>query len=367
MMNKGRNSPLHVAKRAKNDEFYTRLQDIEAEVDHYVKGSGRNKHNPFEGKVVYLNCDDPFESNFFKYFAMKFKPLGLRGLIATTYEGSYLTGKGPVLKGIAGLRPALEAGQEVRAYGVELTDVRDLTGDGEVGWDDIEQMLRIDPSVVFPLEGDGDFRSDECVELLKRSDVVVTNPPFSLFREYVAQLIEHEKQFLIIGNMNAITYKETFPLIKDGKVWLGMRPVGKEMFFGLTEEYQVEVQATRREGSAWKIVNGEVMGRIAMACWFTNLDNRKRHEELDLVRYYEGNEDEYPRYDNYDAIEVSKVKDIPADYEGVMGVPITFLDKHNPEQFEIVRFRHGDDGRDVRYGDKTPYFRILVRNHNPQK
>lgn len=727
------NSNLHGAKRAKNDEFFTRLQDIEAEVAHYVRSSGRNKRNPFEGAVVYLNCDDPFESNFFKYFAMKFRPLGLKALIATTYVGSYLTGKGLALEEIAGLRPALDAGQEVRAYGVELTDVRDVTGDGEVGWDDIEQMLRTDPSVAFPLEGDGDFRSEECVELLRRSDVVVTNPPFSChdsqtdvltdqgwkrfedvadndlicslnlemdrveyvrfveryrkrvdgellhfssraldvmvtedhrmvartldgspvrvgsqgeelliradevkksyrlpragfswrgqrveefvlpgvmqteqytrreirvperridmgdwleffgfwladghvrqglnvhghprymvsitqdgdneqhvldlfsrigfeakpqqkkgrntrnyevyskqlwtyleqfgvsetkfvprwvlkldtellqrfwdgytagdgqltedqvrlgsvsrqlmedmqevvlklfgrvvsvrssthvtprrgiekgyyqliwnpdgknnvasqygapqrveyhddvhclelerngvmlvrrngkvswsgncFREYVAQLIEHDKKFLIIGSKNAITYKEIFPLIKGTKLWIGGRPFAGGMWF--------EVPA----GEVWdKEVDGKQLRNVP-SCWFTNLDHRKRHEELDLVRYYEGNEDAYPRYDNYDAIEVSKVKDIPADYEGVMGVPITFLDKHNPEQFEIVgSFNAGAagvelgseyrmtqvSGKNIMWNGplvagKPMYKRIMIRNLNPQK
>lgn len=354
------NSNLHGAKRAKNDEFFTRLQDIEAEVAHYVRRSGRNKRNPFEGAVVYLNCDDPFKSNFFKYFAMKFKPLGLKGLIATTYADSYLTGRGLALAEIAGLRSALEAGQEIKAYGVELTDVRDVTGDGEVGWDDIEQMLRADPSVVFPLEGDGDFRSAECVELLKRSDIVVTNPPFSLFREYVAQLIEHDKKFLILGNINAITYKETFPLIKEGKIWPGVA-FNKAFTFAVPDSYFSKTG--ERDAGGHQIV------KVPAIAWFTNLDHGKRHEDLDLIRYYEGNEDAYPRYDNYDAIEVSKVKDIPADYEGVMGVPITFLDKHNPDQFEIVGYPDGKvgPGQWIPYiGGKTRYARILIRNLDPQ-
>ncbi len=228
---------------------------------------------------------------------------------------------------------------------------------------------------VFYLKGDGDFRSRECVELLKQSDIVVTNPPFSLFREYVAQLMEHEKEFLIIGNQNAITYKEIFPLIKENRVWLGITPKGQDMLFDVPENYAEELLATKKEGSAYKLIEGVVKGRLGNAAWFTNLDHKKKHEELILYRKY--SPEEYPKYDNYDAIEVSKVKDIPIDYDGVMGVPITFLDKHNPDQFEIVGM--GEDNGTGHSGGvwnggsksclvsgKAKFKRIFIRNKGVQ-
>lgn len=337
-MTVSKNSNLHGAKRAKNDEFYTRIEDIEAEVRHYhdpvIPGLGVSpKRNPFRGATVYMNCDDPQWSNFWRFFALKFDELEIGRLISTHYE---IDGS-----------PSYAMFLERDANGAMIDHGRDETG---VPMGRVEQLA-----------GNGDFRSEECVELLKQSDIVVTNPPFSLFREYVVQLMEYEKKFLIIGNMNAITYKEIFPLIKDLRVWLGTWPLGKEMFFGLTDDYREEIQRTKREGSAWKVKNGVVMGRIAMACWFTNLDHKKRHEELELYRSYAKTPEDYPKYDNYDAIEVSKVKHIPYDYDGVMGVPITFLDKFNPDQFEIVQFRVGNDGKDLTYSGKTPYFRILVK------
>ena len=213
---------------------------------------------------------------------------------------------------------------------------------------------------IVPLKGEGDFRSRECVDLLKQSDIVVTNPPFSLFREYVELLMEHEKKFVIIGNKNAITYKEIFRLVKDGKLWVGNTPMGKDMLFDVPQDYAEELVATKKEGSAYKIVDGVIKGR-SQSIWFTNLDYEKRHEDLILYKRYLGNENEYPKYDNYDAVNVDKTKDIPMDYDGAMGVPITFLDKHNPGQFKIIRFRKGDDGKDLIINEKYPYFRILIR------
>ena len=284
------NASLGKAKAAKNDEFYTQLTDIEKELRHY------RKH--FNGKTVLCNCDDPFESNFFKYFVLNFKRLGLKKLIATCYEGS----------AVAEYRNGT-----AKPYKAVVTAVHDTTGDGGIDTNDIKALFESGENELTELDGNGDFRSEECLALLDEADIVVTNPPFSLFREYVSVLMEHQKKFVIMGNINAVTYKEFFPLLKDGVVWLGCEsPCGFFTPEGMTKK-----------------VN-------ALTRWFTNLDIKKHHEELILVKKYAGHEDEYPTYDNYDAIEVSKVADIPLDYDGVMGVPITFMDKYNPEQFEII-------------------------------
>jgi len=266
------NKNLNKAKSVKVDEFYTQLPDIERELKHYWEH--------FRGKVVYCNCDDPSWSKFFLYFSLNFKKLGLRRLITTHYSG----GDGNSLPAFRLIYNGEQVGNE--------PDLRKL-------------------DVRF-LEGDGDFRSPECVELLKQADIVVTNPPFSLFREFVDQLVRYKKQFLIIGNDNAITYKGLFKLIKDNKIWLG---------YGKVKEFARPDRSTQKFGNIG---------------WYTNLEAKKRHEELVLYRTYVGNEQDYPKYDNYDAIEVSRVKDIPMDYVGVMGVPINFLDKHNPDQFELI-------------------------------
>ena len=288
----------------KNDEFYTQLTDIENELKYY------RQH--FKNKVVYCNCDDARESNFFKFFSLNFEFLGLKKLISTGYKEN---GKGVVLI------------YEGDKNGNRMPDLEEIE--------------------IKELQGNGDFRSKECIEYLKQADIVVTNPPFSLFREYVAQLMEYNKQFLIIGSQNAITYKEIFPLIKDNKLWLGVN---------LVKEF---IQP-----------NGEIK-KFGNICWFTNLINKKRNYPLDLYMKY--SKDYYPKYDNYDAIEVSKVCEIPMDYEGVMGVPITFLDKYNPNQFEIVGWsRHNDmnmDGgywlggkNDATINGKDVYRRILIRH-----
>lgn len=285
-----KNNNLHCAKKAKNDEFYTRLTDIEKELVHYKEF--------FKDKIVYCNCDDDEESQFWKYFELCFEHLGLKKLIATHYDS------------------------EKPTYKIELT--KDINGDGKVTKEDI---------VKTPLKSNGDFRSEECIELLKEADIVVTNPPFSLFREYIDQLIRYNKKFLIIGNPNAITYKEIFPLIKDNKLWVGYKSMGADMLFTTSKEYEQELRATKKEGSGYRIIDGNFYAR-ASAIWFTNLPTKKRNEELILFRKYDPVT--YPTYDNYDAINVDKVADIPEDYNGVMGVPITFLDSYCPKQFEII-------------------------------
>jgi Adenine-specific methyltransferase EcoRI len=287
------------AKTAKADEFYTQLADIERELKHY------RRH--FKGKVVYCNADDPRISNFFHYFSHNFERVGLKRLITTCYQSEE--------------RDRFSKGDSEHAIYLEYAG--DRSGNRVPDPDEIG---------VHHLEGDGDFRSAECLELLKQADVAVTNPPFSLLREYVAQLVEHDKKFVILGNKNAVTYAEIFPLIQANRLWVGHTPMGTEMLFDVTEEFGRELVASGKDRK-YTITDGVVRAR-AQACWFTNLDFAKRHEDLILYKRYSS--EEYPTYDNYDAIEVSRVENIPLDYDGVMGVPITFLDKHNPAQFEIL-------------------------------
>lgn len=311
------NKTLQAARKEKNDEFYTQLADIENELKHY------KQH--FEGKTVLCNCDDPYESNFFKYFAMNFNFLKLKKLIATCYDSSPIAFTQLSLLGDGKTIP----NGSRKAYRIELTEVKDYNGDGAIDLSDVEYMLRYGDNPPKKLNGNGDFRSEECLELLKQADIVVTNPPFSLFREYVAKLIEYDKKFIIIGNQNAITYKEIFPLLKDNKMWLGYNS-GAQIF---------RVPATIERKNLF-VRDGVTYAKFGNICWYTNLEQPKRHELLPLYKKY--TPEEYPKYDNYDAIEVSKVADIPYDYfpsessNGDMGVPITFLDKYNPEQFEII-------------------------------
>ncbi|MBR1551572.1 MAG: adenine-specific methyltransferase EcoRI family protein [Muribaculaceae bacterium] len=303
------NKNLNAAKAAKKDEFYTQLTDIERELQHYWPH--------FRGKTVLCNCDDPYESNFFKYFALCFNQLGLKKLICTCYNGSPVQGSELIIR-----FDDLDSEPRKQAFKVEITEVPDLNGDGAVDLTDVRTLLQNDKNVLSLLRT-GDFRDPECVELLKQADVVVTNPPFSLFREYVAQLIKYDKKFLIVGHQNAVTYKEVFPLIRDNKIWLGYGFKGAAAHF--VSPYEDKATAgNHRDG----------MIRVSGVNWFTNMEIPKRHEELDLVCHY--SPENYPHYDNYDAIEVGKTADVPCDYEGVMGVPITFLDKYNPEQFEII-------------------------------
>lgn len=316
-----KNTNLHNAKTAKNDEFYTQLSDIEKEMVHYK--------DFFKGKVVYCNCDDARESNFFKYFSMNFEHLGLKKLISTGYKAD---GKGVV-----------------------LVYEGDKNGNRRVDENEI---------VVKELNGNGDFRSDECIEFLKEADVVVTNPPFSLFRQYVKQLMDYGKKFIIIGNQNAITYKEIFPYIKNNEMWMGLSMNGSNRWFSAPDKYEVNEKA-----AGYKVVNGKKMFFVNGVAWFTNIPHFQRNEPIDLYRKY--NDKDFPKYDNYDAIECGKVSEIPMDYEGVIGVPITFLYKYNPTQFEIVGIMsgargegliNGNDGRVKFYvKGKGVYARILIR------
>ena len=324
------NKNLHKAKDNKKDEFYTQLVDIERELKYY------KQH--FKGKVVYCNCDDPRVSNFFHYFSYNFEKLGLKKLIATCYKNQDMD--------------LFSENNSERAIYLEY--------EGDLNKNKIPDPNEIG---VSPLKGDGDFRSKESIELLRQSDIVVTNPPFSLFREYVAQLIGYNKKFLIVGHQNAITYKEIFPLIQNNQIWLGYGFKGGAGHF-INKHYEDYATATDRK---------EGMIRVSGVHWFTNLEINKRHE--DLILYKNFTPEQYPKYDNYDAIEVSKTKDIPVDYVGVMGVPITFMDKYNPDQFEIIGatesegkgFSNGlwDEGsKDAQRfsNNKRVYKRIFIRN-----
>ena len=382
------NNNLTSAKKARNDEFYTQYEDIQKEIQAYID------YNPdvFRDKVVYLNCDDPYESNFFKFFANKFNAYGIKKLIATSYFNSPVAGTelqssllpdmpdkeiSLVKKSSPQTNTTTENG-ETKGRVIEITEVSDENGDGIYDLEDIKKIIQANGGG-RSLKGDddfppGDFRSKECVELLKQADIVVTNPPFSLFREYVAQLFEYDKKFLIIGNMNAITYKEFFPKIMENKTWLGPTISSGDREFMVPESYPITAAGWRIDEYGRKYI------RIKGIRWFTNLDHGKRHQELQLMTMAENKKFNkkviasdvcYKKYDNYDAIEVSFTDAIPSDYAGVMGVPISFLDKYNPDQFEIVAFRKGDDGKDLvvsvereRERERVvvqPYFRILIR------
>lgn len=313
-----RNKDLIDAQKAKKDEFYTQLTDIEKELRFYW--------DHFRGKVVYCNCDDPKVSNFFQYFYMCFSKLELKKIIATCYKNQSST--------------MFSRNDKETAIGLSFDGTR-LPEE-------------------FPLDGDGDFRSDECIELLKQADIVVTNPPFSLFREYLAQLIEYDKKFLIIGNMNATTSKEIFPLIRENRIWYGASIKSGDREFGVPENYPLTAATYRVDK------NGNKYIRVKGVRWFTNLDHAKRHEELILYKRY--SPEEFPKYDNYDAIEVNKTANIPIDYDGEMGVPISFLDKYSPEQFEILgadTWFAGKLGRFYVKGNRK-YARIVIRHKRVQ-
>lgn len=315
------NHLLQAAKKSKSDEFYTQLSDIESELRHYAPH--------FRGMTVFCNCDDPQTSNFYRYFAENFHSLGLKKLIAACYK--------------------------------EQRQNLFQESDGETGYY-YEYAGRADEPVIptgsdiIHFKGDGDFRGPESVELLKGADVVVTNPPFSMFREFVAQIVRYGKKFLVIGNINAITYKEIFHLIQDGKAWLGVNLGRGISGFMVPEHYELYGTEARIDESGRRIVSPN------NCLWLTNLELPQRHEDIELTRTYKGNEESYPEYDNFDGINVGRTQDIPKDYPGAMGVPITFLHKFNPDQFEIIKFRKGDDGKDLSVNGKCPYFRILVRN-----
>ena len=306
MKSKSSNSNLKNAKQAKKDEFYTQLSDINNELRHY------REH--FKDKVVYCNCDDPRMSNFFQYFALNFEHLGLKKLITTCYKSQDWD-----------LYSKSDSEQAVY-----------LEYNGDKNGDRVPNPEEIG---IHYLKGDGDFRSQECIELLKQSDIVVTNPPFSLFREYVSQLIEYDKKFIILGNSNAITYKDIFRLIKEDKIWLGPSIHSGDVEFMVPKEYEIRSKSLRIDEQGNKFI------RVPSIRWFTNLDYKERHEDLILYKNY--TPEEYPKYDNYDAINVDKTKEIPMDYDGYMGVPITFLDKYNPDQFEIIGQGQGNLYREL--------------------
>jgi hypothetical protein len=311
MVRKASNKILQKAKKSKSDEFYTQLSDIESELKHY--------ENHFQDKVVFCNCDDARISNFFKYFSLNFQKLGLKKLIAASYQ------------------------ENGNGFFFEYT--------GKKG----EKNVPSSDDITY-FKDDGDFRKLESIELLKQSDIVVTNPPFSLFREYVQQLIEYDKKFLIIGNINAITYKEIFQIIQENKVWLGINLGRGISGFIVPDHYELYGTEVRIDNLNNRIISSN------NCLWLTNLDNNKRHEYIVLTKTYIGNEDKYPTYDNYEGINVNEVKKIPKDYTGSMGVPITFLHKFNPEQFELIKFRKGNNDKDLSINGKCPYFRILIKN-----
>lgn len=345
MGTKSLNKNLHKASLAKKDEFYTQLADIEKELKHYKE--------QFRGKVVYCNCDDPFESNFFKYFAANFNPLKLKKLITTSYVKSPIAGEQLLLFEVEGLKPSGKG-----PFKIEIKEVPDADSNGAVNLDDVEYLLKHDKNTATPLRGNGDFRSDECIKLLKRADIVVTNPPFSLFREYVAQLMEYNKKFLILGDQNAITYKEIFGYIKENKLWLGYDNGGTK-WFQVPMNYDIPTESRK------KVVNGVKFFSMGRILWFTNLDTAKRHEELTLYKKY--NLKDYPKYDSYNAININRYIDIPMNYKGVMGVPVTFVDKYNPEQFEIIGIdRYVKDnpnyGKRFTIKGQEMYARILIKN-----
>jgi hypothetical protein len=331
------NENLSNAKRAKSDEFYTQYGDIQKEIEAYLEYDS----NVFRGKVVYCNCDDPFESNFFRYFVLNFNKLGLKQLVTTSYKPSPVANTQLELFGDDKTLANAKGRPKITANVFIINEVHDMDGDGEFNLKDVAKQLKANKSNEWtPLEGDGDFRSNECINLLKQSDIVVTNPPFSLFREYVRQLFDYNKKILIIGNMNAITYKEIFPLIKENKMWLGPSISSGDREFQVPDSYPITAAGWRIDDEGRKFL------RIKGVRWFTNLDHGRRHQPLPLMTMKENlkfskhkeikGKKKYEKYDNYNVIEVPFTNAIPSDYNGVMGVPISFLDKYNPDQFEIL-------------------------------
>ena len=377
------NKILNAAKTAKKDEFYTQMTDIEKELQHYWKH--------FQGKVVLCNCDDPYESNFFKYFALRFNQLGLKKLICTCYNGSPIQGNELCID-----FGDFESEPKKIAYKVEITEVKDMNGDGAVDLSDVRYLLQNDRNVLSTLKT-GDFRDKECIDLLKQSYIVVTNPPFSLFRDYIKQLMEYEKKFVVMGRMSALHYSEIFPLIIQNKLWCGFNFNFSAIY---KAPYSNTLEANRKFVKSKGLNPDDNYIKVPAICWYTNLDISKRHENMDLVCKY--SPEEYHNYENYNAIDVGKVQDIPYDYEGIMGVPDTIMGQFNPDQFEIIgsncstelckelgvkplgeewikRYRAaGGTGHNTKnmvrivYNDshgkpKVAYSRIFIRNKHPQK
>ena len=332
---------LAQAKDAKKDEFYTQLSDIEKELIHY--------RDYFRDKVVFCNCDDPYESNFFKYFALNFNALGLKKLIATCYDGS------PIAQQELPLFPEADTEPKRKAYKVEISEVPDLDGNGTADLTDVQLLLQSsDHNVKAKLKQNGSFDSPECIELLKEADIIVTNPPFSLFREFLALLDKYNKQFIIIGNTNALKYKLTFKMFQEDKIRTGYTNFNVGMYFQVPDNWE----------KFHHIEDGKKMARVSTSCWFTNLPVSKHNEELILIKHY--TPEDYPKYDNYDAINVNTYTDIPCDFDGVMGVPVTFLDKYNPMQFDIVGAMTTTKVDEYNYGypyvnGVKLYARILIR------
>lgn len=354
------NKSLHAAVLAKQDEFYTQLTDIEKEMRHY------RKH--FQGKIVFCNCDDPFESNFFKFFVLNFNRLGLKKLIATCYTGSPIANKQFSIFDVFG-----EGEQrENKPYKAIVTSIYDKTGDGGVDMLDVAELFKSGENELSELKGDGDFRSPECLALMDEADIVVTNPPFSLFREYICTLMEHKKKFIIIGNQNAIKYRDIFPFFINNELWLGYN--NGDMAFTVPDDYEP------KETRYWQDETGQKWRSMGNIAWFTNLDIKKRHEDLILVKRY--NSKDYPHYDHFDAIDISRVAEIPCDYSGLMGVPITFMDKYNPDQFEIVdllnrytvmdsqntnEFVRENHLHSCNVNGVAKFSRIVIRNRHPEE
>ena len=354
------NENLTNARRAKNDEFYTQYADIQKEIDAYLEFDA----NVFRGKAVYCNCDDPFESNFFRYFVLNFKKLGLKQLITTSYKPSPVANTQLELYGDDNTLPKSKGRPKVNANKFVINEVHDIDGGSEFNLKSVAKKLKANKNNEWtPLDGDGDFRSDECVSLLKQSDIVVTNPPFSLFREYVKQLFDYNKRFVVIGSMNAITYKETFPKIKENKMWLGPTISSGDREFEVPDSYPITAVGWRVDDEGRKFL------RIKGVRWFTNLDHGRRHQPLPLMTMKENlrfskhkeikGKKKYEKYDNYNAIEVPFTDAIPSDYDGVMGVPISFLDKYNPDQFEIV----GITDRENIHGMRT---KVYTQSDSPK-
>ena len=375
------NQGLGAAKAAKQDEFYTQYVDIQKEVEAYLEFDP----DTFRDKIVYCNCDDPFESNFFKYFAANFNKLGLKKLITTSYDGSPIAGE--QLK-LFEYDEGNGKRQKPKAIAVEIEAVSDINGDGATGIEDVKLFLEQNPHSRTPLTGGGDFRSPECVELLKQADIVVTNPPFSLFREYVALLMDQRTRLLVIGNLNAIKYKVVFPHFQDNQLWLGPSITSGDREFQVPDSYPLNAAGWRVDEDGTKFI------RVKGVRWFTNLDHGRRHQPLSLMTMAENlkfnkkikDKAAYDRYDNYDAIEVPFTNAIPSDYEGIMGVPISFLDKYSPDQFEIIwqargntrastpadvleqmgYSQHPDDrGGCAILGGRRTYDRIFIRHRAP--
>lgn len=310
------NKALSARNRDAADEWYTQLEDIESELRHY--------RDQFKGKVVFCNCDDPYESNFFKFFAMNFNHFGLKRLISTSFDGSPISGEQLPLLETAGLKD-LPPPRE--PFKVVIEEVPDLNEDGAIDLLDVEHLLRHDANCITPLEGNGDFRSEECMALMDESDIVVTNPPFSMFREYINLLFKSGKRYLVLGDQNSITFEEVFAEIAANRLWFGYDNGGTK-WFRVPDHYEIETESRK------KVVDGVKYFSMGRICWYTNLDTAKRHEFMTLYKRY--TPEEYPTYTNYPAIEVGKVAEIPMDYDGAMGVPMTFLNKFSPEQFEII-------------------------------